>query len=85
MRWRRSGEGHLMSKDEDLAAALLAAARKAGAEAADALVVSAVSNGVGVCGGKLEEAERAEGLDLGLRVLIGLRQGLARLRCCSHC
>jgi PmbA protein len=63
-----------MSKDEDLAAALLAAARRAGAEAADALVVSAISNAVGVRGGKLEEAERAEGLDLGLRVLIGRRQ-----------
>jgi PmbA protein len=63
-----------MSKDEDLAGALLAAALTAGAEAADALVVSAVSNGVGVRGGKLEEAERAEGQDLGLRVLIGQRQ-----------
>lgn len=63
-----------MSKDEDLAAGLLAAARRAGAEAADALVISAISNAVGVRGGKLEEAERAEGLDLGLRVLIGQRQ-----------
>ncbi|MHA1530214.1 MAG: TldD/PmbA family protein [Alphaproteobacteria bacterium] len=63
-----------MSGDEDLAQALLTAARRAGAEAADALVVSATSNAVGVCGGKLEEAERAEGLDLGLRVLIGQRQ-----------
>ena len=63
-----------MSVDEDLAGALLAAARKAGAEAADALVVSATSNAVGVRGGKLEEAERAEGMDLGLRVLIGQRQ-----------
>ncbi|HUS52604.1 MAG TPA: TldD/PmbA family protein [Thermohalobaculum sp.] len=63
-----------MMNDEDLAAALLAAARQAGAEAADALVVSAISNAVGVRGGKLEEAERSEGLDLGLRVLIGRRQ-----------
>ncbi len=63
-----------MSGDEDLAQALLAAARRAGAEAADALVVSATSNAVGVRGGELEEAERAEGLDLGLRVLIGQRQ-----------
>jgi PmbA protein len=63
-----------MSKDENLAAALLTAAMRAGAEAADALVVSAISNAVGVRGGKLEEAERAEGLDLGLRVLIGQRQ-----------
>jgi len=63
-----------MESDQDLAAALLAAARKAGAEAADVLVVSATSNGVGVSGGKLEEAERSEGRDLGLRVLIGKRQ-----------
>jgi PmbA protein len=63
-----------MSLNEDLAGALLAAARRAGAEAADALVVSAISNAVGVCDGKLEEAKRAEGLDLGLRVLIGQRQ-----------
>jgi len=63
-----------MSGDEDLAQALLAAARRAGAETADVLVVSATSNTVGVSGGKLEEAERAEGLDLGLRVLIGQRQ-----------
>ena len=63
-----------MSGDEDLAQALLAAARRAGAEAADVLVVSATSNTVGVSGGKLEEAERAEGQDLGLRVLIGQRQ-----------
>jgi PmbA protein len=63
-----------MSKDEDLAGALLDAARRAGAEAADVLVVSAISNAVGVSGGKLEEAERSEGLDLGLRVLIGQRQ-----------
>ncbi len=63
-----------MSGDDDLAGALLAAARRAGAEAADVLVVSATSNAVGVSGGKLEEAERAEGLDLGLRVLIGQRQ-----------
>ena len=74
MRWRNWGEGWFMSVDEDLAGALLTAARKAGAEAADALVVSATSNAVGVRGGKLEEAERAEGLDLGLRVLIGQRQ-----------
>ncbi len=63
-----------MSDDMDLAGALLDAARCAGAEAADALVVSAISNSVGVRGGRLEEAERSEGIDLGLRVLIGRRQ-----------
>ena len=63
-----------MRSDEDLAQALLAAARRAGAAAADVLVVSATSTNVGVSGGKLEEAERAERRDLGLRVLIGQRQ-----------
>ncbi|MCH8166436.1 MAG: TldD/PmbA family protein [Proteobacteria bacterium] len=64
----------MMRSDEDLAQALLAAARRAGAAAADVLVVSATSTNVGVSGGKLEEAERAERRDLGLRVLIGQRQ-----------
>ncbi len=63
-----------MADDRELAAALLEAARRAGAEAADVLVVSATSLGVGVRGGRLEEAERSEGRDLGLRVLMGRRQ-----------
>jgi PmbA protein len=63
-----------MTDDRDLARALLDAASKAGAGAADALVVSATSMSVGVRGGRLEEAERSEGRDLGLRVLIGHRQ-----------
>ncbi|HSF95908.1 MAG TPA: TldD/PmbA family protein [Thermohalobaculum sp.] len=63
-----------MTDDLDLAGALLDAARKAGAEAADVVVVAGTSNSVGVRGGKLEEAERSEGRDLGLRVLMGKRQ-----------
>lgn len=63
-----------MADDLKLAEALLAAARRAGAEAADVLVVSATSLGVGVRDGRLEEAQRAEGRDLGLRVLMGRRQ-----------
>ena len=61
-------------QDQELAVVLMHAARRAGAEAADVLVVSSTSLGVGVRGGKLEEAERSEGRDLGLRVLIGRRQ-----------
>lgn len=57
-----------------LTEALLDAARKAGAEAADAIVVEGTSVSVDVRGGTLEHAERAEGMDLGLRVLIGRRQ-----------
>ncbi len=58
----------------DLAQALLDAARAAGAESADAIVIDGVAVSVDVRDGTLEQAERAEGLDLGLRVLIGQRQ-----------
>ncbi|MCC5969461.1 MAG: TldD/PmbA family protein [Pararhodobacter sp.] len=57
-----------------LTEALLDAARKAGSEAADAIVIEGTSVSVDVRGGTLEHAERAEGMDLGLRVLIGRRQ-----------
>ncbi|NBE07199.1 TldD/PmbA family protein [Paragemmobacter ruber] len=53
---------------------LLDAARKAGAEAADALAVSGTSLTIDVRQGKLEQAERAEGTEIGLRVLFGGRQ-----------
>ncbi|MCA8881961.1 MAG: TldD/PmbA family protein [Rhodobacteraceae bacterium] len=58
----------------DLTARLLEAARAAGAEAADAVAVEATSVSVAVRDGKLEEAERAEGVEVGLRVLMGQRQ-----------
>jgi PmbA protein len=58
----------------DLSQALLRAAKSAGADAADVLVVRGTSVGIGVRDGRLEEAERAEGIDLGLRVLMGQRQ-----------
>ncbi|MCW1930951.1 TldD/PmbA family protein [Pararhodobacter zhoushanensis] len=58
----------------DLAQALLAAARKAGADSADALVIEGTAVSIDVREGRLEHAERAEGLDIGLRVLIGKRQ-----------
>jgi PmbA protein len=57
-----------------LTASLLDAARKAGAETADALAVAGESLSVEVRAGALEHAERAEGVDIGLRVLIGRRQ-----------
>jgi PmbA protein len=59
---------------EALTAALLDAARAAGAEAADALALAGESLSIEVRGGALEEAERAEGVDIGLRVLLGQRQ-----------
>ena len=60
----------------DLAGRLLEAARRAGADAADAMVVAGTSVSVDVRDGRLEEAQRAEGLDLGLRVLVGRRQAI---------
>ena len=58
----------------DLTDQMLRAARTAGADAADAMVVQGVSNSVDVREGALEQAERAEGIDLGLRVFVGQRQ-----------
>lgn len=58
---------------QDLAAALLDAARKAGADAADALAVEAAAQSIDVRGGTLEQAERAEYRDLSLRVFLGQR------------
>jgi len=58
----------------DIAHALLDAARTAGAEAADAMVVQDTSVHIDVRAGALEQAERSEGIDIGLRVLIGQRQ-----------
>ena len=54
-------------------AAVLAAAKKAGADAADALFVEGVSSSVSYRLGKLEDVERAESSDLGLRVFVGNR------------
>jgi PmbA protein len=50
---------------------LLDAARAAGADAADALFVEGVSSSVSYRLGKLEDVERAESYDLGLRVFAG--------------
>lgn len=58
----------------DLTDRLLQAARKAGAEAADALAIHGSSLTIDVRRGMLEQAERAEGTELGLRVLFGGRQ-----------
>ncbi|RLJ51920.1 PmbA protein [Litoreibacter meonggei] len=55
---------------------MLEAARKAGAESADAMAVDGTSVSIDVLDGKLEHAERSEGVDIGLRVLIGQRQAV---------
>src|SRR5437899_2541959 len=60
----------------DLAERLVAAARRAGADAADAVAVRSVSLGVEVREGAVEESERSEGDDAGLRVFVGRRQAV---------
>ena len=57
-----------------LTEALLTEARKAGAEAADALAVQGNSQSIDIRQGALEQAERSEGVEVGLRVLLGGRQ-----------
>lgn len=57
-----------------LAERALDAARRAGAEAADVLIAGSDGLSMEVRGGALEQAERAEGVDIGLRVLMGQRQ-----------
>ncbi|MBC2836131.1 TldD/PmbA family protein [Paragemmobacter straminiformis] len=59
---------------ETLTARLLDAAKKAGAEAADAMAVSGTSLSIDLRQGALEQAERAEAVEIGLRVLLGGRQ-----------
>jgi PmbA protein len=60
----------------DLAQRLVTAARRAGADAADAIATRGVSISVEVRDGTVEESERAEGDDLGLRVFIGQKQAV---------
>jgi PmbA protein len=60
----------------DLADRLVAAARRAGADAADAVAVRGVSLSVDVRDGAVEESQRSEGDDLGLRVLVGRKQAV---------
>jgi PmbA protein len=59
---------------DELTAALLQAARRAGAGAADAMAAAESSVAIDVRGGRLEKAERSESVELGLRVLVGCRQ-----------
>ena len=60
----------------DRAERLVQAARAAGADAADAVVVRSMSLSIEVRDGAVEESESAEGDDLGLRVLVGRRQAV---------
>lgn len=55
---------------------LISDARKAGADEADAIVADGTSVSITYRLGKLEQLERSEGGDVGLRVLIGKRQAI---------
>ena len=61
---------------EALLATLLAEARSAGADAADAVLVSSTSISVQRRMGRTEQLERSEARDLGLRVFVGQRQAI---------
>ncbi len=58
----------------DVTTQLIELARQAGAEAADAVVFESMSLDASYRLGKLEEVERSEAQDLGLRVFIGKQQ-----------
>ena len=60
----------------DLTAQLLSVARAAGADSADAFAVRGTSVNIDVRQGKLEQAERSENIDIGLRVFIGQQQAI---------
>jgi len=60
----------------NLAERLVSAARRAGADQADALAVRAVSLSIEVRDGAVEESQRSEGDDLGLRVIVGHKQAV---------
>ncbi len=65
-----------MSDPMSLLADLITHARKAGADAADAVLISGTSLSVSRRLGKTEHVERSEGQDLGLRVFLGQRAAI---------
>jgi len=62
-----------LSEAEVRTADLVAAARKAGADAADALYICNASTQISVRLGALEDVERSEGEEIGLRLFVGQR------------
>ncbi len=63
-------------KAQALLDTVLVKAKAAGADAADAVLYHAVSSSVSWRMGALEDIERSEGVDLGLRILVGKRQAI---------
>jgi PmbA protein len=68
----------------DLAEKLVTAAKRAGADQADAVAVRSISLSIEVRDGAVEESERAEGDDVGLRVLVGKRQAVVSTNDTAH-
>jgi PmbA protein len=60
----------------ELAERLVEAAQEAGADAADAVAMRGMSLSVEVREGAVEESQRSEGDDIGLRVFVGQRQAV---------
>ena len=58
----------------DLTQSLLDVARAAGADSADAVAISGRSQSISTRSGRLEQAERSETVEIGLRVFVGQRQ-----------
>ena len=68
-----------MTRDNDsldLLADLIARAKRAGADAADAVAVRAIAISYAQRLGHVEKVERSEGQDLGLRVFVGRKQAV---------
>ncbi|OYW85939.1 MAG: modulator protein [Sphingobium sp. 32-64-5] len=62
-----------LSQAQDRAQTLVDEARRAGADAADALYVCNASTGVSVRLGQMEDVEQSEGEEIGLRIFVGQR------------
>lgn len=66
------------ARDLDLARTAVSRLMKAGADAADALAATGASLSVSYRMGKLEDVERSEGTDLGLRAMVKGKDGAMR-------
>ena len=62
-----------LAEAQDRTQALVEQARKAGADAADALYACNASTGVSVRLGEMEDVEQSEGEEIGLRIFVGKR------------
>src|SRR5215475_447415 len=76
MQATQTGRIVMASDPLDLLSDLIAKARAAGADAADAMLIAGTSLGVQRRLGQTEHVERSEGRDLGLRVFLGRRAAI---------